>query len=113
MIHESINSRNDERVLINLNRVEHITIRPDQDHINVQFGSGSLRLSCVNSEAANLEYRTIKRCMQANGSTSEPEQRTTRNTHSAGNEPANSKRGVFAIHGASNEPEHRENESPV
>jgi hypothetical protein len=104
MIHESINSRNNERVLINLNQVEHISIRPGQDHINVQFGRGCLRLSCVSSEAANLEYLSIKQCMSENGSASEADQRTHREVHSAGNEIAKPKRGVFAIHGVSTEP---------
>jgi hypothetical protein len=97
MIHESINSRNDERVLINLSQVEHITIRPGQDHINVQFGSGCLRLRCVNSEAANLEYLSMKQCMSANGSASEAEQRTHREAHSAGDETANSKRATNSV----------------
>ena len=87
MIHESIDPQNNTRVLINLNQVAHITIRPDQKHLNVQFGSVSLRLNCASCEAAQNEYATIKQRMQTPSRTADNEFGTVLSIHEGRNDP--------------------------
>lgn len=101
MIHESIDPQNNTRVLINLNQVAHITMRPDQEHINVQFGSGSLRLNCASREAAQNEYASIKQRMQGPSTNEHRRVQTPSRPHrSADNEFGT----VLSIHKGRNDP---------
>jgi len=97
MIHESIAPDNNERVLINLNQVAHITVRPNQEHIILHFASNSLRLNCGSPQAAQDEYTSIKHRMQGQPPPADEHRRAqvpTPELHSVG-----SKRGVvFDIH---------------
>jgi len=62
MIYESIHAHSNARILINLDRVSHITLVPGTDII-LEFGSSNLRLKCGSVEAAQKEYAAIKQTM--------------------------------------------------
>jgi hypothetical protein len=101
MIHESIDPQNNARVLINLNQVAHVTMHPGQEHINVQFGSGSLRLNCASHEAAQDQYASIKQCMQGQSTNEHKRAQTPSRTRCLGDNEFGT---VFSLHEGRNDP---------